>query len=156
MVRFDSEEAARANSERPEQDQFWSETSKQFDGDATFQESNEVYVDVRGDLDSAGFVQIMVGASSNRERTVELMTGTRDARAELRPEILGQVAVAHGGGKFTLANYYTSEAEARVGEAKPIPQDLAERFAEIMSLGVGVPEYLDLRTPWLDSPASTP
>ena len=33
MVRFESEEAARANSERPEQDQFWSETSKQFDGE---------------------------------------------------------------------------------------------------------------------------
>src|SRR6476660_5658155 len=33
MVRFESEEAARANSERPEQGQFWLETSKQFDGE---------------------------------------------------------------------------------------------------------------------------
>src|SRR5664279_5502816 len=42
MVRVESEEAARANSERPEQDQFWSETSKQFDGEPTFQDSTDV------------------------------------------------------------------------------------------------------------------
>ncbi len=152
MVRFESEEAARANSERPEQDQFWSETSKLFDGEPSIQDSNEVYVDERGDLDSAGFVQIIVGASSDPEQTMALMAENRDARAALRPDILGQVAVGHGGGRFTLALYFTSEAEARTGEAKPFPPDLAESMKKIMSLGVGVPEYLNLKTPWLDSP----
>ena len=42
MVRFESEEAARANSERPEQDQFWSETSKQFDGEADLPGQHDV------------------------------------------------------------------------------------------------------------------
>ena len=42
VVRFDSEDDARRNSNRPEQDQWWSETAKLFDGDATFQDSTDV------------------------------------------------------------------------------------------------------------------
>ena len=34
VVRFESEEAARRNSERSEQDQWWAETAKLFDGEA--------------------------------------------------------------------------------------------------------------------------
>jgi hypothetical protein len=152
MVRFESEEAARANSQRPEQDQFWSETSTLFDGEPIFQDSSEVYVDERGDLDSAGFVQVMVGQTSDPERTQELMAGNREDRIALRPEILGQVAVAHGEGKFTFVNYFTTEAEAREGERKPIPPELAESFKEMQSLSIGEPEFLDLKTSWLDSP----
>src|SRR6478736_3405480 len=147
LVRFESEEAARANSDKPEQGAWWAEMEKVFDGEPTFQDSSEVYVDGRGDLDSAGFVQIMVGASSDPERTMALMTENRDARVALRPDILGQVAVGHGGGRFTLALYFTTEAEARTGEAKPFPPDLAESMEEVRSLGVGDPEYLNLRTP---------
>ncbi len=152
LVRFESEEAARANSDKPEQGAWWAEMEKVFDGEPTFQDSSEVYVDERGDLDSAGFVQIMVGASSDPERTMALMAENRDARVALRPDILGQVAVGHGGGRFTMALYFTSEAEARVGEAKPYPPGLEQSMKEIRSLGVGVPEYLNLKTPWLDSP----
>ena len=155
LVRFESEDAAKANSDRPEQGEWWAEFEKNLDGEATFQDSSEVYVDERGDLDSAGFVQIMIGASSDPERTMALMAENRDARVALRPDILGQVAVAHGGGKFTLALYFTSEAEAREGEAKPYPPELEGSLKEVRSLGVGDPEYLNLRTPWLDSPRSS-
>src|SRR6478609_1886525 len=140
MVRFESEEAARANSERPEQGQFWLEMSKQFDGEPSFQDSNEVYVDTRGDVDSAGFVQVMVGQTSDPERTIELMAGNREDRVALRPEVLGQVAVAHGEGKFTFVNYFTTEAEAREGERKPLPPELAESFKELQALAVGQAE----------------
>jgi hypothetical protein len=152
MVRFESEEAARANSERPEQGQFWLEMSKQFDGEPSFQDSNEVYVDTRGDVDSAGFVQVMVGQTSDPERTIELMAGNREDRVALRPEVLGQVAVAHGEGKFTFVNYFTTEAEAREGERKPMPPKLAESFKELQALAVGQAEFLDLEKPRLDSP----
>ena len=37
VVRFESEEDAGRNSNRPEQDKWWSETSKLFEGEATFQ-----------------------------------------------------------------------------------------------------------------------
>src|SRR5690349_19935244 len=39
LVRFDSEDAARRNSDRPEQHQWWMETSKLFGGDVSFRDS---------------------------------------------------------------------------------------------------------------------
>ena len=49
LVRFESEEAARANSDKPEQGAWWAEMEKLFDGEATFQDSNDVQVDTSGD-----------------------------------------------------------------------------------------------------------
>src|SRR5438309_11134583 len=42
LVRFESEEAARANSERPEQGAWWNEAVKAFDGDVAFYVCREV------------------------------------------------------------------------------------------------------------------
>ena len=64
MARFESEEAATANSQRPEQDAWWSETAKLLDGEATFRNSTDVIVDVQGDPDQAGFVQVMQGRAA--------------------------------------------------------------------------------------------
>jgi hypothetical protein len=37
LARFESEEAARRNSQRPEQDQWWTQTATLFSGEPTFQ-----------------------------------------------------------------------------------------------------------------------
>ena len=42
LARFESEEAARRNSERSEQDQWWRETAKLYTGDVTFHDCPEV------------------------------------------------------------------------------------------------------------------
>lgn len=152
MVRFESAEAARANSERPEQDRFWAEASRNIIGNATFQESSTVLTDIRGDVDSAGFVQIMTGQTRDPERTKQLMTDSRAARTALRPDVLGQVAVDHGDGEFTMAVYCTTEEAAREGERKGFPEQLRPVMQELWSLNARPPEYLDLRNPWLDSP----
>ncbi len=68
LVRFESEEAARRNSDRPEQDQWWAETSKLFTGEATFRDSLDTFVDVVGDPDGAGFVQVIQGLPPRRNR----------------------------------------------------------------------------------------
>lgn len=151
MVRFESEEAANANSARPEQDLFWSETSRLFDGEPTFQNSNDVSVDTAGEPDAAGFVQVMTGQVTDPELARKLMTDQPDMR-DLRPDILGSVSVNHEDGKWTMVIYFTSEAEARVGEAKEMPAEVREGMEQMMAISVGQPEYLDLRTPWLDSP----
>jgi hypothetical protein len=151
MVRFESEEAARANSERPEQDQFWSETSKQFDGEPTFQDSTDVQVDTSGDPDAAGFVQVMTGQVTDPDRSKQLMAQMPDMRA-LRPDILGSVSVGHEDGKWTMVIYFTSEAEAREGEKKEMPPEALKAMEEMQALSVGQPEFLDLKTPRLDSP----
>ena len=152
MVRFESEDAARRNSERPEQDQWWAETAKLYDGGATFRDSNDVTVDVRGDPDQAGFVQIMQGRGTDPDRARELMTQDSDKWAAFRPDMIGSVAIGHEGGAYTMVMYFTSEAEAREGEQKEIPPELQAQMEEMNKLSVGEPEFFDLKQPMIRSP----
>ena len=152
LVRFESEEAARANSDKPEQGAWWADMEKLFDGEPTFQDSNNVIVPSAGAPDTAGFVQVMEGQSSDPDRSVQLMDSSRDARVAHRPDILGSITVVHGEGKFTMVIYFESEEAARKGESKPLPAELQAQMQEMMSLSVGQPEFLDLKAPWLDSP----
>ena len=152
LVRFESEEAARANSDRPEQGEWWAEMEKVFDGEPTFQDSNNVIVPSAGAPDTAGFVQVMEGQSSDPDRSIQLMYSSRDARVAHRPDILGSITALHGEGKFTMVIYFESEAAAREGESKPVPAALQAQMQEMQSLSVGQPKFLDLKTPWLDSP----
>ena len=152
LVRFDSEEAARANSDKPEQGAWWAEMEKVFDGEPTFRDSNNVIVPSAGAPDTAGFVQVMSGQSSDPDRSAQLMDSSRDARVAHRPDILGSITVVHGEGKFTMVIYFESEEAARKGESKPLPAELQAQMQEMMSLSVGQPEFLDLKAPWLDSP----
>jgi hypothetical protein len=152
LARFESEEAARRNSDRPEQGAWWADTAKLFDGEATFADSDDVVVDLSGDPDTAGFVQVMRGRTTNPERARELMASDSPGWEGFRPDILGSVSANHGGGAWTMAIYFTSEAEAREGEAKPPPPEVAAEMEEMMSLSAGPPEYFDLRDPWLSTP----
>jgi hypothetical protein len=152
LARFESEEAARRNSGRPEQDRWWAETARLFDGEATFKDSSDVTVDLVGEPDEAGFVQVMQGRSSDPERVRELMGEDSADWAAFRPDILGSVAVGHEGGAYTMAIYFTSEAEAREGERKEPPPELQAEMEEMGSLSVGEPEFFDLKQPWLYSP----
>jgi hypothetical protein len=152
LARFESEEAARRNSDRPEQDRWWSNTAKLFDGAVTFRDSSDVTVDLPGDPDRAGFVQIMQGHGTDPDRVRELMSQDADKWAEFRPDILGSLAVGHDGGAYTMAIYFTSEADAREGERKELPAELAAQMEEMNRLSVGEPEFFDLTQPWLYSP----
>jgi len=152
VVRFESEEAARRNSDRPEQGRWWAETEKLFDGGATFQDSNDVTLDLHGDPDKAGFVQIMQGRGTDPERARELMAKDSDKWAAFRPEMMGSVSVGHDGGAYTMVMYFTSEADAREGERKEIPPELQANMEEMNKISTGEPEFFDLRQPHLLSP----
>jgi hypothetical protein len=52
-----------------------------------------------------------------------------------------------------MAVYFTSEEDARAGEQKEPPQEIATMMEELNSLSVGEPTYYDLRDPWLSSPS---
>jgi hypothetical protein len=153
VVRFESEDAARRNSDRPEQDQWWTQMSKLFTTEPTFTESDQVDVEMAGNPDDAGFVQVIQGRSSDLARARQLMSQDLDARAAFRPDILGSMAVAQDGGAYTVAIYFTSEAAAREGEQKDAPPELAARMEEMGKLEAGEPTFLDLRDPWMHSPA---
>ena len=152
LARFESEEAAQRNSDRPEQDKWWSETSKLFSGDATFKNSLSVTEDVVGNPDAAGFVQIMQGRGSDPERAKELMSQDSPDWASFRPDILGTLALEHEAGAYTMAIYFTSEKEAREGESKEPPPQMKATMEEMDKLNIGVPEFFDLKEPWLSSP----
>ena len=152
MYRFESEEAARRMSERPEQEQWWTEAKQHFDAEPLVQFSSEVTVDLRGDPNQAGFVQFQHGRMSDPDRAKELMAQHSDELATLRPDVLGNIVVEHGDGAYTTVSYFTSEAEARQGEQKSIPAELQSDMEEMGRLTVGEPEYFDLRRPMTLSP----
>ena len=152
IARFDSAAAAARNSDRPEQSQWWQETEKLFDGEVTFRNSEEVTVDLQGDPDRAGFVQVMQGRTTDPDRARELMALDPDKWAEFRPDVLGSVTVGHDEGAWTMVLYFTSEAEAREGERRDVPPELLAIMQEMDKLSVGETEYFDLRQPILQSP----
>ena len=152
VVRFESEEAAQRNSNRPEQSSWWAETEKLFDGEVTFQDSTDVTLDLHGDPDKAGFVQIMQGRGTDPERARELMAQDSDKWAAFRPDMIGSVAVGHDGGAYTMVMYFTSEADAREGERKEIPPELQANMEEMNKISTGEPEFFDLRQPVILSP----
>lgn len=153
LVRFESAEAARRNSARPEQDAWWSGMHKLFTNEPTFSDTEDVIVDIVGEPDQAGFVQMMRGQGTNADRARELMTQDSAEWAAFRPEILGSVAALHAGGGYTMCLYFTNEAEAREGEQKEPPPKLKAQMAEMDTLQSGPPEFFDLRQPWLLSPS---
>jgi len=152
LARFESEEAARRNSARPEQDQWWTETSKLFTAEPSFRDSREVDVDLVGNPDDAGFVQVIQGRSTDPDRARALMQQDSGEWAKFRSDILGSVQVEHEGGAFTTALYFTSEKEAREGERKEPPPELKALMDEMDKLSAEPPRFYDLKQPWLYSP----
>jgi len=151
VARFESEESARRNSERPEQDQWWRETARVFEGEATFLDSSDVSVDLQGDPDRAGFVQIMQGRTIDPDRAKQLMSQDSDKWAAFRPDVLGSLSIAHQRGVYTMVMYFTSEAEAREGERKEIPPELKATMDEMEKLSTGEVEFFDLKEPQIVS-----
>ena len=152
LARFESEEAARRNSDRPEQDRWWAETARLFTSEPTFKDSTDVIPDIVGDPDTAGFVQVIQGQGTDPDRASELMSQDSAEWAAFRPDIIGSIAAAHDAGAYTMAIYFTSEADAREGERKEPPPELKAQMDEMDALSTGVPEFYDLKQPWLYAP----
>jgi hypothetical protein len=149
-ARFESEEAARRNSEREEQGAWWAETAKYLENVA-FYDSVEVTTTLGGGSDKAGFVQVMRGRVTDKEKWAEIMARMAEFEGALRtrrPDVIGDVTVLHADGTYTDLIYFTSEEDARKGEAQPMPAELQALFEEFMAAGT-VDEYLDLKEPWL-------
>jgi hypothetical protein len=151
VARFDSADAARRNSERPEQGQWWAQTATVFDGDVTFHDCSEVHLFGRGGSDDAGFVQVMQGRYTDPARAVELLQRSEQPLRELRPDVIGGELCLHGDGGFTQAVYFTSEAEARAGENTQPPPEVQAWLDEEAAMTTDLVFY-DLTDPWLHSP----
>lgn len=146
LVRFDSVDDARRNSERPEQGAWWREAEACFDGPVTFMDFPEVKSWMQGGSDDAGFVQIMEGHAAQLDRMMELLEQSEARMHELRPEIIGGTVSITADGDFVEAVYFTSEAEAREHEKMDLPEDMRATFEEMMRQ-MGEVTYLDLAHP---------
>lgn len=151
LARFESEQAARANSSRPEQHQWWMESAKLFAGDVAFHDCSDCFTFLDGGSDAAGFVQVMQGQVSDAEKMRELSERFSNLARAWRPEIIGGVTALPGDGTYTEAAYFTSERAAREGEVKPAPPELLPILEEEEGLTNNV-RYYDLTEPWLYSP----
>ena len=145
LARFESPELARANSDRPEQEQWWGEMEKTYAGAVTFKDSSDVDVMLRGGSNDAGFVQIMTGRAVDKAKARSLLPKLEAAIPSARPDVIGGVLAWHDDGTFTEAVYFSSEAAARKGESgETPPPELAE-----IDAAMPVSEYLDVAQPWL-------
>jgi len=150
VVRFASEADARKNQERPEQGAWWDQFSKTLDGDATFFDSGEVTEFGGGGSDDAGFVQIMQGRATDKARMKALDAKMEAASGQFRPDVIGGIT-AWNGDDFATVIYFTSEADARKGEAASVEGEMKTVMDEMNSLISGV-SFIDLSEPELISP----
>ncbi|MCA1692826.1 MAG: hypothetical protein LC733_11750 [Actinobacteria bacterium] len=147
LVRFESEDAARANSNRPEQGEWWRDTANYLDDDVAFIDCSDVETTLAGGADEAGFVQVMQGKVRDRDRLRALEAEFMPKMSQARPDVIGSVR-AWDGDFFTEAIYFTSEADARKGESST---NFDGDFEEYASLVEDL-SYIDLKSPWLRSP----
>jgi hypothetical protein len=151
LARFESAAAAQRNSDRPEQGEWWAEAEKRFTDEPTFRNYDDVILMGGGGSDDAGFVQVMIGKTSDPARERELTQEFERIGPSFRPDILGSVACIDDDGSFAQAIYFTSEAEARVGEQQEMPEELRGAFEESMANTTEL-RYLDLSDPWFYTP----
>jgi hypothetical protein len=146
-VRFESAEAAKRNSDRPEQDAFWQEMQKVTE-DVTVHDCSRVATLFGGGNDAAKFVQVMQGRVKDQAKAEEFFSRTDEAERMLkdfRPDVIGEVIAIHDDGDtYSDIVYFTSEEEARAGESKGIPDEAQQMMAEMES-AIDVTEFLDLK-----------
>lgn len=153
LARFASVEAARRNSDRPEQTAWWNELQPLLGGDVTVEDYPDAQEFLGGGSDLAGFVQVIRGRATDPQRMREI--GAEMERLPMRrPDIIGGLDAMQPDGAFTTLLYFTSEADARIGEQMEAPPEARRLLDEQWSLMQDV-SYIDLREPMLASPATT-
>jgi hypothetical protein len=146
VVRFESREAAEANSNRLEQGAWAERLMDLMDGTLEFHDCDDVTLLFDGGSDQAGFVQIIRGKVDDPSR-LKAMMADADALHEMRPDILGATLAIEPDGTFTETVAFTSEADARRGEQTPPPEDVQRELAYAMQSA----SFYDLHHPWFES-----
>lgn len=146
VVRFESREAAEANSARPEQGA-WAERMKALmDGPLEFHDCDDVTLMMDGGSDQAGFVQIIRGRIDDPSRLKAMMADTTMLH-EMRPDILGATLAIEADGTFTETIAFTSESAARTGEQMEPPPEVRSELEYAMKDAT----FYDLHHPWFES-----
>lgn len=149
LARFEDEAAARANSDRAEQRDWWGQTSQHLE-DPMFHDCTLVDLINAGGSDDAGFVQVIQGKVTDVDQARELDKAMQDQLSRVRPDVIGGIVAWHPqNGRFTNAMYFSSEAEARAKENEtPNAPEFEKYMSEYQAISDGDPKYLDITEPW--------
>lgn len=143
VVRFESREAAAANSSRPEQGAWAERLNELMDGPLEFHDSDDVTLLMDGGSDQAGFVQVIRGRVDDPDRLKAMLADTTSLH-EMRPDILGGTLAIEPDGTFTETVAFVTEEAARAGEQMEPPPEVREEFEYAMKDAT----FYDLRHPW--------
>ena len=146
VVRFESREAAMANSDRPEQGEWAKRMAEVLDGPREFHDCDDVTLILDGGSDDAGFVQIIRGRVEDPSR-LKAMVADTSMLHEARPEILGGTLAIEDDGSFIDTIAFTTEDEARKGEQIEPPPEVRRELEYAMKGAT----YYDLHHPWFES-----
>ncbi len=146
VVRFESRDAAMANSNRPEQGAWAERFAELMAGPLEFHDCDDVTLFLGGGSDQAGFVQVIRGKVDDPDRLKAMLADT-DTIHEMRPDIIGGSLAIEEDGTFTETVAFTSEEAARAGEQAEPPEEMREAMAYAMTNAT----YYDLHRPWFAS-----
>ena len=144
IARFESEAAAEANNDIPEQQQWFSEFEKHVE-DLGFTNYTNVELQEGGGSDDAGFVQVIRIKGGDVEGFKKIDAELQPKMKDLRPDVIGGLTAWGDDGDVTNVIYFTSEAEARKNESNPEFQELAKAYMDL----AGESTFYDLKEPWL-------
>lgn len=147
IVRFESEDAARENSQRPEQASWWEQTAPAFEGEATFHDCRDADLMLGGGSANAEFVQVIQARAVDKEQMRTQGRSMEEALRGARPDILGGLVAWHDDRDFTQVVYFISEDAARKGESASEGSPEMEGWDEMLE---GSMKFLDLRDPEFD------
>lgn len=146
VVRFESREAAAANSERPEQGAWAERMNALMDGPVEFHDCDDVTLLMDGGSDQAGFVQVIRGRVEDPERLKAMLADTTTLH-EMRPDIIGATLALEPDGTFTETVAFTDEESARAGERAAPPAEVRRELDYALQGAT----FYDLHRPWFES-----
>jgi hypothetical protein len=144
VVRFESRDTARANSDQPETDAMAQRMTELMDGPPEYYDCDDVTVWLDGGSDDAGFVQVIIGKTDDADRLKEVMGDDSNDVQQERPDIIGGTFALTDDGTFINTIAFTDEASAREGEKNSSPPEEMQSVMRDL-------QYFDLRDPWFES-----
>lgn len=150
--RFESRDAA-DHAFETERVSYWCEELERHLADPDTRESQDAQVLIHGGS-RAGFVQLIMGRTSDRAGMEAVNAGMQEVMRAHRPDVLGSL-IFWEGDRFTEIVFFTSELEARAAESREFPGGLEGLFGELLQLTDDL-EFVDLTDPWLAAPEPSP
>lgn len=133
---------------------FWCEELERHIVDPETRQSDDAKILIHGDASRAGFVQLIMGRTSDRAGMEAVNAGMQEVMRAHRPDVLGSL-IFWEGERFTEIVFFTSELEARAAESREFPGGLEGLFGELLQLTDDL-EFVDLTDPWLAAPEPSP